>query len=80
MPVKSQAAKVTAPVREAQARLAKIFGTIRSKRQLDRITNAVVAHLRVETDRESSRIVAEKGLEPADFKKIAAGHRRSKKA
>lgn len=80
MPIKSQTAKVTAPVREAQARLAKIFGTIRSKRQLDQITGVIVAHLRAETDGEASRIVEEKGLKPADFKKIASGHRRAKKA
>ncbi len=76
MPVQEE--KTSAAVREAQARLGKIFSAISTPEELDEITGVVTNYLSARIDRETDAIVASKGLEPDDFRKLAQTHIRRK--
>lgn len=73
-----QEEKASAAVREAQARLGKIFSAISTPKELDEITSVVTDYLSVKIDRETDAIVASEGLEPDDFRKLAQTHIRRK--
>ncbi len=73
-----QEEKTSAAVREAQARLGKIFFAISTSKELDEITGVVTDYLSAKIDRETDAIVAREGLEPDDFRKLAQTHIRRK--
>ncbi|MCU0355178.1 MAG: hypothetical protein MUD08_15785 [Cytophagales bacterium] len=82
MPAQQKKQALTRPsatLQEAQARLEKIFASIRTQKELDEISDVIVNYLSEKIDSETDVIVAEKSLQPADFVKIANTHIRRKK-